>query len=543
MRHKCRAAWVIGLWKQALASRFSVILISLQKFSRFAVFSDERSKFFDSTSFIEAIMKFSVLAGSLALGIVLTACGQETQTSDVKAIIPVDPQSTLDLGKGLDTLSGAVKGDCVVRTEPESVFASNGKAIRMTIEKIESSQDLFEKLDFSAEANYGNMVSGKAKYAKSIKVNDYSIYVMGKVNVQLMTQAMRDIQLKSDAYELAGESFPRFLERCGNEFVSARTMGGELFVVLEIVTKSKEEKREIEASIKGSYGVFGGSASFSQSLENVIRNGQTKFTLYQDGGVYTSANLTADELLRKIIDFPTTVSPEHSWPISVTSVKYNTLPLPTIDNPYDLAFRQEVLADNLKLALAYEDYKSSIEFMLNNPTQFIGLDSNGWNQKLIEVNQTLNTVTRRSSDCYNLTRSCSYNTDILYPNKAGLPQRIEQFTLEGCMDPNASNYVKGANKAALCQYDMDAVVTLQSITPGHSKQSSKTFQVKTSGYRSDLAINECVAKYRNYTMRDHRGGTTIVYKAIATNCSFRKPKTVLRPGIVLSGSSWESIRR
>jgi hypothetical protein len=495
----------------------------LQKFSSLHVIPGESYQFFDFTLRIEAFMKISVWAGSVALGIVLTACGQETQDSSIKAIIPVDPQSTLDLGKGLDTLSGAVKGDCVVRTEPESVFASNGKAIRMTIEKIESSQDLFEKLDFSAEANYGNMVSGKAKYAKSIKVNDYSIFVMGKVNVQLMTQAMRDIQLKSDAYQLAGESFPRFLERCGNEFVSGRTMGGELFVVLEIVTKSKEEKREIEASIKGSYGVFSGSASFSQNLENVIKNGQTKFTLYQDGGIYTSSNLTADELMKKIIEFPDTVKTENSWPISVTTVKYITLPLPVIDNPYDLAFRQEVLADNTKLALAYEDYKSSIEFMLNNPTQFVGLDSNVWNQKLIEVNQTLTTITRRSSDCYNVTRTCSYNTDILYPNKAGLPQRIEQFTVEGCMDSNASNYVKGANKATLCQYDMKAVVSLKSENISPAKYSSRTFSVKTSGYSSIVAIQECESKYRNYSLRDHRGGTTVSYKATGTTCTFVKP--------------------
>ncbi len=472
-------------------------------------------------------MKSSVLAGGMTLGLLLTACGQDAQNSSTKAVIPTDPQSTLDLGKGFDTLSGAIKGDCVVRTTPEKVFASNGKSIRMTIEKIESTQDLFQKLDFSAEANYGNMISGKGKYAKSIKVNDYSVYVMGKVNVQLMTEAMRDIELKPDAFQLAGESFPRFLERCGNEVVSGRTTGGELFVVLEIITKSKEEKRTIEASIRGSYGVFSGSSEFSQNLENILKNSSTSFTLYQDGGIYTKSDLSVNELLRIIGEFPDQVQPENSWPVSVTTVSYKTLPLPVIDNPYDLAFRQDVLTDYNKLALAYEDYKNSIEFMLNNPTQFIAVDANLWNQKLIETNQTLGTIARRSSDCYNLTRECAYNSDILYPNRAVLPERIERFTVEGCMDPNATNYVKGANQAALCQYNMDAVVNLEAKVGIVTQKMTRTYNYKTSGYRSDTAINECINQYKNLTVRDQRGGVNLTYKAVNTVCSFRGPSRLV----------------
>ncbi|WP_141735053.1 hypothetical protein [Oligoflexus tunisiensis] len=478
-------------------------------------------------------MKISLWAAIVAAGLLLTACGQDAQDSTAKAIIPTDPQSTLDLGKGLDTLSGQVKGDCVVRTEPEKVFASNGKSIRMTIEKIESSQDLFEKLDFTAEANYGVMVSGKAKYAKSIKVNDYSVYVMGKVNVQLMTEAMRDIQLKPDAYQLAGENFSRFLERCGNELVAGRTTGGELFIVLEIKTRSKEEKRTIEASIKGSYGLFGGSASFAQNLENIIKNSSTSYTLYQDGGVYTQANLSAEEVVKRITEFPENVNHDNGWPVSVTTVSYKTLALPVIDNTIDLAFRQEVLADYLKLSLAYEDYKNSLEFMLNNPSQFIGLDASVWNQKLIEVNQTLTTIARRSSDCYNLARSCSYNTDLLYPNKADLPQRIEKETVEGCMDSNARNYSRAANKAALCHYDMDAVVTFKTNLPFVAKKTlTQTFNFKTSGYTSNGVMSECMAKYRKSPLPN------TIYKIENVTCKFRKyivldPRpVVIRPATV-----------
>lgn len=480
-------------------------------------------------------MKMTALAGSVALGLLLAACGQDIQTSESKAIIPVDPQSTLDLGKGLDTLSGAIKGDCVIRTEPETVFASNGKSVRMSIDKIESSQDLFQKLDFSAEANYGNMISGKASYAKSIKVNDFSVYVIGKVNVQLMTQAMRDIQLKPDAYQLAGESYPRFLERCGNDVVSGRTMGGELFVVLEIITHSKEEKRKIEASLQGSYGVFSGSASFSQNLENIIKTSETTFRLYQDGGVYTSADLTADQLIQKVVNFPNTVQPNNGWPVSVTTVSYKTLALPTIDNSIDLGHRQDVLKDYINLALAYEDYRNSIQFMLNNPTQFVNLDNVLWNQKLIQTNETLNTIARRSSTCYNLTKTCELNQDITYPNKAELPQRVESVpvpNVTGCMDPNGSNYVKEANQPATCEYDMNAQVLFQSVSPTTGQQLTRNYKFKTSGLRSDLAVSECMNKYRNMTLRDNRGGTTVSYKAIKTTCTFNKP-LVLSPRPVI----------
>lgn len=480
-------------------------------------------------------MKMTVWAGSVALGLLLTACGQGSQTSESKAIIPVDPQSTLDLGKGLDTLSGAIKGDCVIRTEPETVFASNGRSVRMSIDKIESSQDLFQKLDFSAEANYGNMISGKASYAKSIKVNDFSVYVIGKVNVQLMTQSMRDIQLKPDAYQLASDSYSRFLERCGNDVVSGRTTGGELFVVLEIITHSKEEKRKIEASLQGSYGVFSGSASFSQNLENIIKSSETTFRLYQDGGVYTSTDLTADQLIQKVVNFPNTVQPNNGWAVSVTTVSYKTLALPTIDNSIDLEHRQNVLKDYLSLSLAYEDYRNSIQFMLNNPTQFVNLDSVLWNQKLIQTAETLNTIARRSSTCYNLTKACELNQDITYPNKAELPQRVENApvpNVTGCMDPNGSNYVKAANQPATCDYTMNAEVLFQNVGPSLGQPMTKNYLFKTSGLRSDLAVSECMTKYGNMTLRDHRGGSTVTYKAIKANCTFRKP-LVLVPDLVI----------
>lgn len=472
-------------------------------------------------------MKVYKSATGLCLSIVLMACGQSQDPSKLQAIVPTDPQSTLDLGRGFNTLSSAAKGDCVVRTEPENVFASNGKSIRMSIDKIESSQDLTKSLDFSAEANYGNMVSGKASFAKSLKINEYSVYVLGKVNIQLMTQTLRDVKLKDDTFELAGQSFPRFLERCGNEFVIGRTMGGEMFVLLEIKTRSKDEKRKIEAQIQGSYGVASGSASFASNLENIVTNNSTSFRLYQDGGTYTDSDLTVPELIKRVKSFPDLVTPENAWPVSVTTASYTTLPMPIYDNPYDLLRRQEVLADYLKLQQTYEDFASTVRFMLDNPTQFIALDAAVWNQNLIQINTTLNTILRRESDCYNLTASCEFNTDIVYPDESKLPQRIEKFEVKGCMDSNAVNFVKNANVADSCHFKMNALVNFRGTSIGViGKETSRVYNFETDSLTGIEAVNKCSAQYQNIVLRDHRAESAGSYQSYKTTCTFVKPLPV-----------------
>jgi hypothetical protein len=87
-------------------------------------------------------------------------------------------------------------------------------------------------------------VSAKAQFLDSVNINDYSIYVLARVSVLNATATMENMSLTDSSHELLErQGADDFRKMCGDVFVSGYTTGGELFSVLEISTRSSDEKK------------------------------------------------------------------------------------------------------------------------------------------------------------------------------------------------------------------------------------------------------------------------------------------------------------
>jgi hypothetical protein len=72
-------------------------------------------------------------------------------------------EDIMAFGAGFDAVSGDVKGDCVLRTEPESPTVGQGQDISFFLELITDSAQLAKRLEVSASASLKVGLGGVSK--------------------------------------------------------------------------------------------------------------------------------------------------------------------------------------------------------------------------------------------------------------------------------------------------------------------------------------------------------------------------------------------
>jgi hypothetical protein len=188
-----------------------------------------------------------------------------------------DSKQGMAYGSGFDSVAGNVRGDCVLRTEPELPLRVLGQEVEFKIRQITSSAELAKELSISASASLKSQfgsVSAKASYASQQNVNQFSIYLIAQVRVTNPARRLRDVKLTDEAWNLLEvKGAEEFRKRCGDEFLSGITTGGEYLAILQITTRSEEEKQEVSVSVraKGVGGSWKAGADFKSSLEQISK--------------------------------------------------------------------------------------------------------------------------------------------------------------------------------------------------------------------------------------------------------------------------------
>jgi hypothetical protein len=378
-------------------------------------------------------------------------------------------------GVGFDSVSGIVCGDCVVRTDPESPAGVLGQKVSFKLRQITSSSELAKELEISASASlratFGG-ASAKATFASSQKINQFSIYLLVQVRVTNPTRRLRDVKLTNEASELLkGQGLEAFRKRCGDEFLSGITTGGEYLAILQANTSSDEEQKKLSISMnaKGAGGMWSASASFRSSLEQISQEHSLEVTSFQQGGDESEVPDKVEEIIKRAVNFPKQVEGDKAYACSAFFQDYKTLDLPQGMNPIDVEQQKNVIEKLAEYYLSYSDVLSSIEYVTKNFDQF---DADAFvlavlSQKANDIRKIMNMLRDSASNCFNDYRSCNLPENIVLP-VVDLParKRVEvkdAINAAKAAANNATGYAADAKKAA--QKVMDI---LRKIAPGSS---------------------------------------------------------------------------
>ena len=312
----------------------------------------------------------------------------------------------MELGRGVDTLSGDVRGVCVTRTPPSDV--QGGQRVKLTIERIESKEELRKAMDLNAQASLSGVGDAKVDYFKSREFNRYSFYLLVSASVRNSQQVMDagSVALTEEAEILLGAGqIERFRERCGDVFLNGQISGGEYFAIYEFKTSSSNEREKLDSEVKGSYGVFSASAAFKNSLERISEMATTNITVHRTGDDGSPISREADAILEYASNFPQVIShPEKAVIYRALVLDYRTLDLPgdaetfLETRPYEDEIAFLATREN-----EYDDAIHSILYVFDNPSQFEDLTTerqSALNGKLNDLRDARRRLQKRALGCF-----------------------------------------------------------------------------------------------------------------------------------------------
>jgi hypothetical protein len=350
-------------------------------------------------------------------------------------------ESGLVLGSGHDSISNEIHDVSVVRTPLESL--GGGQVVTFSLERVTSHEELAKKLDVSAEAQMGNAVSGggsiAAAFHNSIKVDNYSIYLLVNVKVVNSHKKMTGLRLTTDAFDLlnvSGED--EFRRRYGDEFVVGATTGGSFFCLFQMHTHSEEEKTNLEVSlnVNGSAGSWSAAGDFKTAINTARAISQITVFAIQSGGNVVQHD-TPDEIVNQALNFPDQVnaSGDQSIAYFVEMLSYKSLPLPPGRNPIDIRGQKDVIPHLAKRYSVLLDLLNSVQYVVDHQNEFIftpELTVEVVTNQIEKLEEALDLVKGAASACYNDYHNCHFSVGG-QPPEIKLPERVAHS--QGTLDP------------------------------------------------------------------------------------------------------------
>jgi hypothetical protein len=224
-----------------------------------------------------------------------------------------------DLGLGYNFFEAKITGPPFdPATIPPLPPPTSGQSTNFFAQLVEDSASLRKVLDISAQAEFGfgafsgNMSAG---FASELEVNSYSLFMVGKVTVELekrgfTAQDWAKLRIASDILEWfkGPDDLGEFRSRFGDYFSTGVVQGGVLFFVVEIETNSRKDKSDAMLSVGGSSASWKASATFKQSIETLQKGRRITAQVAQSGGDWSFKEIDADALFNMALNFPNTVA-------------------------------------------------------------------------------------------------------------------------------------------------------------------------------------------------------------------------------------------
>lgn len=212
------------------------------------------------------------------------------------------------VGAGYESLTDTLRGTCI---EFETVQEDNPGAQEKTynIKEVTDDSQLTQVLGLSGSASYKGLfgtAEGKAAFAKTVKVNQYSNTFAVRMSVRNSARSIVRPKLTSEMAALARKSLHDFRLKCGNMFVQSVRTGGELNGYIRVETSDLSTQQTISASFSLDSKKLDLEGSGNSDLTRALKQSRTEAKVFEAGGT-TAVSLTIDELINKVRGFPAAV--------------------------------------------------------------------------------------------------------------------------------------------------------------------------------------------------------------------------------------------
>ena len=288
----------------------------------------------------------------------------------------------LSIGDGYNSATSEPGGNCVAFDpghESDDLYTPGGVTGQKTLYdffEISSLDQLKTVLNVSASASFGyGVFSGDAStsFMRSGTYNAFNNYLFVRVRVTNPTEMLKKKSLSRAALQYAAEN--RFFETCGNEFIYARTSGGDLTGIIEISSSSVEEHDKASASVNVAVNGFlasgRGSAAFSQALDSLKSTTQTRVHIIKNGGLGDIPDI--DSLKTAALQFPGSVQLTSGHPVIallITESYVTTDNLPSTLNFNLVRFQMDTLPRLAAWLDQCYQIRGDLTYIQSHPSQF-----------------------------------------------------------------------------------------------------------------------------------------------------------------------------
>lgn len=335
--------------------------------------------------------------------------------TDVGYLIPKPGTPTL-LGRGYNSVTGDYKNDCIQYELSDATASVGGKAPGQTteayIQEIKDIQQLTRELSLSSSLNmrFGafNRISENSSYDYSRNFNSFYHYFLVKIKVANQATAIRDIKLKPEYEELLKSNRSSFLKKCGDQFISTQTTGGEFVGLIEIEINKESERSEIRAQVQGRVSIASGQVDYRQAFNKIKEKFKVNAHLIRKGGSGALPTFdNVDAMLTAALNFPAEVM-DNKNPVlsSAFAQSYSLIKTSSRKIPHGMGVQfnhLSLLANKVEIAIERYNIHS---YILNNAEKFENYNMNLIDQRMHELEDYIEAADEMYQNCIDLSKVC-----------------------------------------------------------------------------------------------------------------------------------------
>ncbi len=278
----------------------------------------------------------------------------------------------MNFGMGVNLVEGGIAGKAVDIGQITAATGATGLTVSYNMQVISTVEDLYDSIGVSVAAGgrYGLFsASGKVQYAKEVRFNSQSTFLLARCFVEKAFEQCEDAVLKPEAREmLAKGKNKEFQDRFGDGFVRGMLNGGEFHVVIAMTSISRTQQEELAVSLQGKYGGLFAEAEIDVHLDDKTKEQVARTELnvstFQRGGTGAQTSLTKDieGVMARLQAFPSVVEANPvSYGVQVAS--YRTLNLPEGPSPVAIEAQSERLSEYARAQVRLQSLRNDVEFM------------------------------------------------------------------------------------------------------------------------------------------------------------------------------------
>ncbi|MAW95307.1 MULTISPECIES: hypothetical protein [unclassified Leeuwenhoekiella] len=322
----------------------------------------------------------------------------------------------LNFGNGYNSTTGktyfGVMEFAGSESDIELMAGAKGNRGEVTMEILESKEDLKKSLNVTAEAELDMIIYGitsknslKLKTVQDTEFSDFSQHAVIKARYVNEPLVLINPRVKQELIDLAQSDPETFIRTCGDMFVSRIYTGGELYSVFSLSSQDSNEKTQNELFFKSANTYL--TTSFTASIdastvnEKIKNTKNIKTSVITEGGGRTPDGLELTDYLKYAADFKEQVGADQRAVILYVELSpYESIAgFPKLDFSKIRVVQKQFLDLATNLVSSMTEDKNTAEFVAAHTELFTDEDSAQSQAVIANYPENKNLLARLIADC------------------------------------------------------------------------------------------------------------------------------------------------